>query len=54
MTEEAIDKAMENINSFDDLVSYILGLDEQEPSVPDPIGLGKRIDDILAQEVIEP
>jgi len=53
-TEEAIDKAMENINSFDDLVGYIIGLDKQEPSVPDPIELGRRIDDILAQEVIEP
>ena len=50
MTEEAIDKVMDNINSFDALVDYIIGLDEQEPSLPDQLGIGKTIDEILAQE----
>ena len=50
MTEQEIDQAMESINSFDELCDYIIALDEQKPSFPDPLGIGKRIDAILAQE----
>lgn len=50
MTWREIDQAMENINSFDDLCDYIIALDEQEPSFPDPLGIGKRINAILALE----
>jgi hypothetical protein len=53
MSEDAIDEAMEKINSFDELMTHIYNLDEQEPILPDPIGLGKKIDDILEQEVIQ-
>jgi len=53
MTEEEIDQAMKNINSFDDLCDYIVSLDEQEPALPDPLGIGKRIDEILAQEEVD-
>ena len=53
MTEQEIGQAMKNINSFDDLCDYIIKLDEQEPSFPDPLGIGKRIDEILAQEEVE-
>ena len=49
MTEQEIDKAMENINSFDDLCDYIVK-SEEEYSFPDPLGLGRQIDEILAQE----
>ncbi|MBW1794194.1 MAG: hypothetical protein JRJ38_07155 [Deltaproteobacteria bacterium] len=50
ITEKEIDQAMENINSFDDLCKYIISFDEQEPAFPDPLGIGKRIDEILIQE----
>ena len=50
MTYQQIDRAMKNINSFDDLCDYIIALDEQEPSFPDPLGIGKRVDEILAHE----
>ncbi|MBA7549111.1 hypothetical protein ES705_41584 [subsurface metagenome] len=53
ITEQEIDQAMENINSFDDLCDYIIMLDEKEPSFPDTFGIGKRIDKILAREEIE-
>ncbi|GAI08752.1 unnamed protein product [marine sediment metagenome] len=53
ITEQEIDQAMENINSFDDLCDYIIALDEKEPSFPDTFGIGKRIDEILAREEIE-
>ncbi len=53
MTEEKIDEAMRNINSFDELCDYIIALDEQEPPSPDPSGIGKRIDEILAQEEMD-
>jgi len=53
ITEQAIDNAMENIHSFDDMCDYIVKLEEKEPSFPDPFGLGKRIDEILAQEEVE-
>jgi len=53
MTEEKIDEAMRSINSFDELCDYIIALDEQEPASPDPFGIGKRIDEILAQEEMD-
>jgi hypothetical protein len=52
LTEQDTDQAMENINSFDDLCNYINKV-EQEYSFPDPLSLGKRIDEILAQEEID-
>jgi len=52
MTEQEIDKAMESINSFDDLCDYIVK-SEEEYSFPDPLGIGKRIDEILAQEEVD-
>lgn len=53
MTEEKIDEAMRSINSFDELCDYIIALDEQEPPSPDPFGIGKRIDEMLAQEEMD-
>jgi len=53
MTEEKIDEAMRSISSFDELCDYIIALDEQEPPSPDPFGIGKRIDEILAQEEMD-
>ena len=50
ITQEEIDHVMNNINSFDDLCDYIIGLEEKEPSFPDPFGIGKLIDEVLAQE----
>lgn len=50
MSKEEIDAAMENINSFEDLCDYVISIDEQEPSTPDPLGIGKKIDAILARE----
>ena len=53
ITEEEIDQAIKSINSFDELCDCIIKLEEREPSFPDPLGIGKVIDEILAQEVIE-
>ena len=53
MTEEKIDEAMRSINSFDELCDYIIALDEQETASPDPFGIGKRMDEMLAQEKID-
>lgn len=53
MTEQKIDQVMERIKSFDELCDYIIALDEQELATPDPFGIGKRIDEILAEEEIE-
>jgi len=50
MTEQEIDQTMKNINSFDDLCDYIMALDKQELPFPDPLDMGKRIDEILARE----
>ena len=52
MTEQEIDNAMKNINSFDDLCDYIAAL-EEEHSFPDPLGLGKKIDETLAQQEVD-
>ena len=53
ITEQEIDQAMENINSFDELCDYIIALDEKEQLFPDISGIGKLIDEILTQEEIE-
>jgi len=53
MTEQEMDQAMENINSFDELCDYIIALDEKESLFPDISGIGEKIDKILAQEEIE-
>ena len=52
MTAQDIDNAMKKINSLDDLCDYIAKLEEKY-SFPDPFDLGKRIDEILAQEEID-
>ena len=53
MTKEEIDQAIKSINSFDELCDCIIKLEEKEPSFPDPFGIGKVIDEMLAQEVTE-
>lgn len=53
IAEKEIDQAIENINSFDDLYKFIISLDEQEDAFPDPLGIGKQIDEILQQEEFE-
>ena len=53
ITEEQIDQAIKSINSFDELCDCIIKLEEREASFPDPFGIGKVIDEILAQEVAE-
>lgn len=50
LSEEDIDKAMENINSFDELCKYMIELDEEGQSFPDPLGVGKLIDEVLASD----
>ena len=50
MTEQKTDETMKNINTLDDLCNFIISLDEQETAEPDPLGIGKRIDEILAGE----
>jgi hypothetical protein len=53
MTNQEIDEVMKDINSFDELCDYIISIDEQEPVFPDPLGIGKQIDEILAMEEVE-
>ncbi len=53
MSREEIDKVMKNINSFEDLCDFVISIDELEPATPDPLGIGKKIDKILAEETIE-
>jgi hypothetical protein len=53
ITNQEIDEAMKDINSFDELCEYIISIDEQEPAFPDPLGIGKQIDEILAGEEVE-
>lgn len=55
ITEQEIDKAMENINSFEDLYSYIVSLDEKERLEENLLYTGisdieRHIDKILKQE----
>jgi hypothetical protein len=52
-TEREIDQAMGNIDSFEDLCSYVIAQDEQEQKFPDPLGIGKEIDGILLQEELD-
>ena len=46
---DKIDQVIEDINSIDDLCEYITSL-EQGVAPPDPLGIAKRIYDILAKE----
>jgi len=48
VTEKEIDKAMESINSLEDLIDHFIKEDAQEPASPDPFGIGARIDEILS------
>ena len=48
VTEQEIDKAMESINSLEDLIDHFIKEDAQEPASPDPFGIGARIDEILS------
>ena len=49
MSEEEIDKALESINSIEELINYIITKEEaEEPATPDPLGIGARIDSILS------
>jgi phage FluMu protein Com len=47
MSEEEVDKAVESIKSIDDLVVFILTEESEEPSWPDPLGIGSKIEEIL-------
>lgn len=47
VTEKEIDKAMESINSLEDLIDHFIKEDAQEPASPDPFGIGARTDEIL-------
>jgi phage FluMu protein Com len=47
MDEEAVDKAIESMKSLDDLVVFILKEESEEPSWPDPFGIGSKIEGIL-------
>ena len=49
MSKKEIDEAMEDINSLNDLCKFIISLDELEPATPDPLGIGEKIDEILAE-----
>lgn len=44
-----IDQMMKKINSFDDLCDVVIALDEEEPSFPDPFGIGEQIDIMLSE-----
>ena len=46
-TLEEADDIVRKARTFDEICDYIAGLDQTEPSSPDPIGIGKMIDDIL-------
>jgi len=47
MNEEEIEKAIESINSIDDLVDFVLSKESEEPPWPDPLGIRSRIEEIL-------
>jgi len=47
MNEEEVDKAVESINSIDALVDFVLSKESQEPSWPDPFGIGSKVEEIL-------
>jgi hypothetical protein len=44
---EEADDVVRKSRTFDEICDYIAGLDQKEPSSPDPFGIGKMIDDIL-------
>jgi hypothetical protein len=54
ITEQEIDQAMENINSFDELCDCIIALDEKEQLFSDISGIGKLIDEILTCTLQDP
>jgi len=47
-----LQSAMLSIHSFEGLCDFILGLDEESRALPDALGLGMWIDEILAQEPV--
>jgi hypothetical protein len=47
MNEEEVDKAVESINSIDDLVDFVLSKESEEPPWPDPFGVRGKIEEIL-------
>jgi len=51
MNEEEVDKAVESINSIDDLVDFVLSKESkeasEEPPWPDPFGVRSKIEEIL-------
>jgi len=50
MTEEEAVEAMKSINSLDDIVNYFITKEKaEEPALPDPFGIGTRIDEILSR-----
>lgn len=50
MSEEEMDRAMESINSLEELTTYFIRRDEAErPSPPDPLGILIKIDEILSR-----
>lgn len=52
MSEEEIDKALESINSIEELINYIITKEEaEEPVTPDPLGIAAKIDSILSGKV---
>jgi len=53
MSEEEINEVMKNVNSLNDLCDFVIALDEKEPATPDPFGIGRKIDEILARDTIE-
>jgi len=47
MSEKEVDKAVESINSIDDLVDFVLSKESEEPPWPDPFGIRSRVEEIL-------
>ncbi len=47
MNEKEVDKAVESINSIDDLVDFVLSKESEEPPWPDPLGIRSRVEEIL-------
>jgi len=53
MPKEEINKATKNVNSLNDLCDFVIALDEKEPVTPDPFGIGRKIDEILAGDTVK-
>lgn len=47
-SEEEVDKAMESIDSLEDLIDYFIKEDAKKPPSSDPLGIGARVDEILS------